>query len=252
MTRHRSSLPGLVVALSGLLFATGCGDGSPTQPTAAFLRKAEVSNFAITGSGALLGIGQTSQLTATMKTPQGVGTVTDLVTWTSADPNVATVDATGLVTAVALGTTTVKAKFDADEASLRIDVLEISGLSIGGSLALGAVGATSQLTLTGTWPGGITRSVAALATWSSSNPAVVSVTPTGLVRANAFGSATITATYLIKSASVNVIVAAPLTSVSISGNLSLTAVGETSTLSAIARFADNSTRDVTTEATWTS
>ena len=252
MTRYRSSLPGLVVALSGLLFAAGCGDGSPTHPTANYLRKAEVSNFAITGSGALLGIGQTSQLAATMKTPQGVGTVTDLVTWTSADPNVATVSATGLVTGVALGTTTVKATFDADEASLRIDVLEISGLSIGGSLALGTIGAASQLTLTAIWPGGVTRQVAAQATWSSSNPAIASVTLTGLVRANAFGSATITATYLTKSASANVNVTPPLTSVILSGNVNLTAVGQTSALTAIARFADNSTRDVTTEATWTS
>ena len=249
MTRNRSSLLGLVVVVS---FATACDDGSPTHPTAAFLRKAVVSDFTVYGNATLVAIGETSVLTATMRTPQGVGVVTDRVTWTSVNPNVATVSPAGVVTAVAFGTTNVKATFDADEATLRIDVLEISGLSIGGALAFTSIGATGQLTLTATYAGGIARQVAQQATWSSANPAIASVTPTGLVRANAFGSTTITATYQTKSASANVTVTAPLTSVLVSGNLSLTAVGQASALSAIARFADNSTKDVTTEATWRS
>ncbi len=257
MTRYRSSLlSGLVVVLPGVLLAAGCNNGSPTQPTSSFLKKAVVSNFTISGSGTLLGIGQTSQLTATMKTPQGVGTVKDVVTWTTVDSNIATVSPTGLITAVALGTTTVKASFDTDEASLRIDVLEISGLSVGGalvsnSLVFNAIGATSQLTLTATFQGGITRQVAPLATWSSNNSTIASVT-SGLVRANAFGSATITATYQTKSIAVNVTVTPTVASLSIVGNLPLTAVGQTIALTAIARFADGSTRDVTNEATWTS
>ena len=258
MTRYTLRLSGLVVVLAGVLLATGCENGSPTHPTAAFLRKAVVSDFNISGSGALLGVGQTSQLSATMKTPQGVGTVTDLVTWTTLDPNIATVSAHGLVTGVAIGTTSVKAVFDSAEAILRIDVLAISGLSVGGALvnntlAFTSIGATSQLTLIATWPGGITSQVAALATWSSSNPAIASVTSTGVVRSVAFGSTTITATYLTKSISVNVNVTPLVTSVLLSsGSLSLTAVGQTAALTATARFADASTKDVTTEATWTS
>jgi hypothetical protein len=257
MTRCTLPLSGLVVLLSGVFFAAGCDKGSPTHPTAAFLRKAVVSDFNILGSGSILGVGQTTLLAATMKTPQGVGIVTDRVTWTTLDPNIATVSATGLVTAVAIGTTTVKAVFDADETSLPINVLEISGLTVSGalvnnSLAFTSIGATSQLSLTATWPGGITRQVAALATWSSSNPAVASVTSNGLVRSVAFGSTTITATYLTKSISVTVNVTPLVTSVFLSGGLSLTAAGQTGFLTATARFADASTKDVTTEATWTS
>src|SRR6187402_3934748 len=121
MTRSTLRLSGLVVVLAGGLLAAGCDDESPTRPTAAFLRKAVVSDFNISGSGTLLGIGQTSQLSATMKTPQGLGTVTDLVTWTTLDPNIATVSAQGLVTGVAIGTTSVKGAFDSAEAILRID-----------------------------------------------------------------------------------------------------------------------------------
>ena len=257
MKRYTLRLSGLVVVLAGVLLATGCENESPTQPTAAFLRKAVVSDFNISGSGTLLGVGQTSQLAATMKTPQGVGTVTDLVTWTTLDPNIATVSAHGLVTGVAIGTTSVKAVFDSAEAILRIDVLAISGLSVGGALvnntlAFTSIGATSQLTLTATWPGGITRQVAQLATWSSNNPAIASVTPTGLVRSVAFGSTTINATYLTKSISVNVNVTPAVSFVTVSSGLSLTAVGQTGALTATARFADGTTRDVTTEATWTS
>ena len=71
MKRNTLRLSGLVVVLAGVLLATGCENESPTQPTAAFLRKAVVSDFNISGSGTLLGVAQTSQLAATMKTPQG-------------------------------------------------------------------------------------------------------------------------------------------------------------------------------------
>jgi len=250
-------LRGLVVVLPCVLSAAGCNNGSPTRPTPAFLRKAVVSDFNITGSGTLLGVGQTTVLGATMKTPQGVGNVTQVVTWSSLDPNIATVSPAGVVTSVGVGTTTVKATFDAQEASLRIDVLELSGLSVGGALVnnallFNALNVTSQLSLTATYPGGITRQVAALATWSSNNPAIASVTGAGLVRAIGYGSTTITATYLTKSISVNVTVTPALSFVSISGNVTLTAIGQTSALTAIARYADASTKDVTTEAIWTS
>jgi len=249
-------LSGLAAVLPCVVLAAGCNNGSPTHPSAALLRKAVVSDLAISGNGTLLGTGQSSALTATMKMPQGVGIVTSVVTWTTLDPNIATVSPAGVVTAVAVGTTNVNASFDAKEASLRIDVLEVSGLSVPGlasnSLVFNLIGATTQLNLTATWPGGITRQVANLATWTSNNPAIASVTPTGSVRAIAFGSTTITATYLTKSIAVNVTVTPAITGILISGNLPLTAIGQTNALTAIARFADASTKDVTTEATWTS
>jgi hypothetical protein len=58
-----------------------------------------------------------------------------------------------------------------------------------------AVGQTSQLTAKATLSNGTIQDVTALSTWSSSNPAVATVTSGGLLRVTQLGAADITATY---------------------------------------------------------
>ncbi|SDI41165.1 Ig-like domain (group 2) [Sinosporangium album] len=57
------------------------------------------------------------------------------------------------------------------------------------------IGATSQLAATATYPDTATRNVTAAAAWSTSNPAIATVSAAGLVTGVAAGTATITATY---------------------------------------------------------
>lgn len=64
------------------------------------------TSIALSQTTAELTAGETLQLTATVQ-PENATDRT--VTWTSSDPAIATVDATGLVTAVAVGTATVTA-----------------------------------------------------------------------------------------------------------------------------------------------
>jgi len=71
----------------------------------------------------------------------------------------------------------------------------VTGVVVTGNGALTSRNQTSQLTATANLSDSTSQNVSSTATWSSSNPAVVSVSSTGLVTAVSFGSATITANY---------------------------------------------------------
>jgi hypothetical protein len=74
----------------------------------------------------------------------------------------------------------------------------LTGLSVAPpTFTMPAAGATQQLTVTGTYSGGLTQNVTLNTglTYTSSNPAVATVSTTGLVETVANGTATITASY---------------------------------------------------------
>ena len=59
--------------------------------------------------------------------------MTKNVTWTSADPAIATVSPTGLATATGFGTTKITANFNGSEVTQQIDVLAATALTIAGT-----------------------------------------------------------------------------------------------------------------------
>jgi hypothetical protein len=69
----------------------------------------------------------------------------------------------------------------------------ITGLAVSPKPVTKTSGQTQQFTATATANDGSTGDVTSIVTWTSSNPAVVSITNTGLATANAAGTATITA-----------------------------------------------------------
>jgi alpha-tubulin suppressor-like RCC1 family protein len=71
---------------------------------------------------ATLGPGQTAQLAATATDAHGEPVADRPVTWSSSDPSVATVDASGLVTAVALGSVVITATADAMSGTSAVEV----------------------------------------------------------------------------------------------------------------------------------
>lgn len=86
-------------------------------------------------------IGATQQITASLKDQNG-NPISEMVSWSSGDPNVATVNASGLVTAVANGTTTVKASAGGVTASAQVVVAQAAGVvqKTGGDAQTGEVG----------------------------------------------------------------------------------------------------------------
>jgi Big-like domain-containing protein len=82
-------------------------------------------------------------------------------------------------------------------------------LRITGTLNLETVGATSQLEATATFNDATTKDVTGAARWTTSNPAVVTVSSAGLITAVDFGSSNVSAFYLGRSQSRAVTVTPP-------------------------------------------
>ena len=121
------------------------------------------------------------------------------VTWESSDPDVASVDENGTVTAISEGTATITATSDADDSLYDSCVITVPGTEepevLPESIALNQntaeLEAGDTLALTAEiLPEGADQSV----TWESSDPDVASVDENGTVTAISEGTATITAT----------------------------------------------------------
>jgi trimeric autotransporter adhesin len=67
-------------------------------------------------------------------------------------------------------------------------------VTITGNTAFTGIGQTAQLTVTATFSNGTSQTLAAHATWQSTNPAVATVSPSGLVTAVGVGQAVVQAT----------------------------------------------------------
>ena len=138
-----------------------------------------------------LTVGDVGQLIATV----GPENATDkTVTWTSSKESVATVDATGKVTAIAEGTATIKAKAGSISTTCIVTVkaatVAVTSVTLDKTeLALTVGDAAVQLTAT-VKPDNATD---ADVDWSSSDQSVATVDGSGLVTAVADGTATITA-----------------------------------------------------------
>ncbi len=125
-----------------------------------------------------------------------VSITTDKVSWSSTNPAVATVDSGGLVTAVGRGQTVLGATVGtADGRTLRgtavVTVVGVQAVAVEGTPASLLLGASAQLTARLTLDAG---AAAVPVNWSSSDPAKVSVSGSGVVTGVAIGTATITAT----------------------------------------------------------
>jgi len=166
----------------------------------------------------VLGITPTQQLTAATKDANGNPLSGRLVTWTSSNTAAATVNASGLVTAVAAGSTTITATSEGQSgtSSITVSLAPVATVAVGlNPSSITAVG-TSQATATTLDANGNTLTGRSI-TWSSSNLAVATVDAQGVVTALAVGTSSITAASEGKSGSATITVTpAPVASVSVS------------------------------------
>jgi len=189
--------------------------------------------------------GQTLQLNATVAPANATNRN---VTWRSSNTAIATVNASGLVTARASGTATITVNTVDGNRSVSVQVRvtqPVTGVSIAGAATRNLnVDQTLQLNATVAPANATNRNV----TWSSSNTAVATVNASGLVTARAAGTATIRVATADgnRTASVSVNVATPAaTSVTIAGAATRDIIiGDTIALSATVApaIADQSVR----------
>ncbi len=183
-----------------------------------------VSSVAISGGNFELKEGASKQLSATVAPSNATDRA---VSWKSSDTSVATVDASGKVTAVKAGTAAITATAGGKSASVSVTVkgedpvvpvqsVSISGTGVSGGKATINVGAGLNLNATISPSNATDQDV----TWISSDDSIATVSSTGSVRGVKAGMAVIMATVGGKSSSVIVTVkeAGPvLQSVAIAG-----------------------------------
>ena len=192
---------GLVTALavgSATITATSEGQSGVSVVTVVPLPPVVVASIAVIPGAPTMQLGGTQQLAATTRDASGNVLVGRSVTWTSANATVASVSASGLVTALAIGNATITATSEGQSGSSAVTVVAVPQAAVA-SVAV-TPGAASIL------PGGSQQFLATLrdaggtvldgraVSWMSSDPAVASISATGLVTAQAVGTATITAT----------------------------------------------------------
>ncbi|WP_337968096.1 Ig-like domain-containing protein [uncultured Flavobacterium sp.] len=152
-----------------------------------------VTGVTLSPTTATLLVGATQQLTPTVAPATATNKA---VTYSSSNTAVATVNASGLITAVAAGsaTITVTTQDGAKTATCAVTVnatnVAVTSVSLSPTSASLSVGGTQQLTPTILPANATNKSV----NYSSSNTAVATVNSSGLVTAVANGSATITVT----------------------------------------------------------
>ena len=256
------------VAVLGLLGAlAGCGndrrggDDTAVAPpaTAATLRSVEVTP---TNPGAAAGT--TVQFTATgVYTDNSTQNLTSQVTWASSNSAIAAVSNTagsnGLVTTAAVGSTTVSATSGSvtGTTTLTVTAATLVAIEVTPPAASVANGLSRQFVATGVFSDNSTQDVTSQVTWASSNPAVATVSEAagsmGLATGVGVGATTITASMGgVTGSTTMTVTPARLVSIEVSPAAASIMYASTRHFAATGVFSDNSTQDLTTQATWAS
>ena len=190
------------VDASGLVAAAGNGTATITATSGSVSGSAAVTVAQAVGAVAvspaaatLVARGDTVRLTAEATDANGHAVAGAEFEWSSSDVAVATVDASGLVTAAGNGTATIAATSGSVSGSAAVTVAQaVGGVAVSPAAAtLVARGDTVRLTAEATDANGHPV-VGAEFSWASGDTAVATVDSAGLVTASGNGTATITAT----------------------------------------------------------
>ena len=236
-----------ITATSGSIHATA----TLTVTVAA----ANLNSISVAPAASSIPVNTTQQFTATGAYSDGSSRdLTALVTWGSSAAAVATVDANGLVSGVAAGTTTISATLGAVSGSTTLTVNAPTIVSITVSpdgLTLG-VGIKQQYTATATYSDGSSQDLASGVTWTSSDNTVASIDNNGLATTVAQGTITITATVgSFSDTATLTVVPASLVSISVTPASPSIALGTDQQFIATGFFNDGSTQQLPS-VTWSS
>ena len=173
----RTLATGVMVALS----SWSCGS---TAPDAA----PQVATIIVTPSTSTLAINAQLPLQAQVQDGSGAVVPDAAVTWTVQDPKIVSVSASGVVTALAIGTSQVAANAlgKSGLATVTVTRTPVANVVLLPNKIDATVGSTTQLSAVAYDGAGNALSDRAI-TWSSSNQAIATVSTTGLVTAVAAG-----------------------------------------------------------------
>ena len=193
MSRQQTIVPVLtLLAIAG--WAVACGDGA-MEPSPPLLEPPRATTVAVTPATAeLTALGATVRFSAEVRDQNGQVMAGAAVTWSSGDGSVATVDASGLATAVGNGTAPITAAAGSVTGTAVAVVMQSAGsITVSPAADTIVIGDTLRLAAEAFDVNG-QRVEGAEFAWTSSDESVATVDASGLVRGIAEGTASITAT----------------------------------------------------------
>ncbi len=229
---------------SGLVTAAGNGEATITassgeaNATATLTVEQTAASVSVTPDATkLTALADTVLLAAEVLDRNGNVMTEAALGWSSSDTSVASADASGLVTAMGFGATTITAISGEVSVTVTLAVEQVEAIVsvIPDTVRLTALGDTASLEAEVRDGNGNVMAGADLA-WSSTDTSVVSVDSSGLVTAIGNGAAMITATSGEAGGTVMVTVEQSVATVTVTPDtMNLTALGESVTLTAEAR-----------------
>jgi len=172
-----------------------------------------LSSIAVAPSTSTTPLGLTQQFTATGLYNDGTSQdLTSAAAWSSAPLSVASVNATGLASALAQGSAGITASVGGvvGSATLAVGPPVLVSMSVSPASATVKKGASLQLAATGIYSDHSTINITATSQWSSLSPAIATVNASGLVSSVAPGTAAIRASYANLNATSTITVPQPV------------------------------------------
>lgn len=157
-----------------------------------------VRSLAVSPAAPQITVGQTRRLIVTPTADAGADT---RVQWTTSDAARATVDTTGLVTAITPGSATITVRsiavptVTASVAVTLLDIPRVRAVVLAPSVDSAEISATRTYTATVTADSGVARTL----TWRSSSPSIATVSASGVATAISAGSTSISARSTVDS-----------------------------------------------------
>jgi len=240
----------------------GLGLFSCGNPPATYSNGAILISIAVTPLSPSIATGVNRQFTAIgTYSDNSTQDISNSVTWTSSDTSKASISYAGAATAVAAGTTTIKAMLGSISASttLMITAQNVTLVSIAVTPANPSIAreTTQQFMATGTYSDNTTRDITNSVTWSSSSATVATISITagsrGLALAKSVGATTIAATAgtLSDSAALNV-TSATLVGVAVIPANAIITHGTTRQFTATGTYDNGTVQDITDTVIWSS
>ena len=229
--------------------------GSVTGTTTFTVLPATLVSISFSPASPSLALGTTQQITAIGLFTDGSTQNLGGVSWTSSDPTIATIDANGNLTTVAVGNVTITATLGSisNTVSASVTPATLASITVTPANPSIAAGNVQQFTATGTFTDSTTQDLTSSATWVSSAANVATVDGSGLASGLSAGTATISANFgSISGGTVLTVTPAQLLSIDVNPQGPTMAVGTTLQLTATGKYSDSTTPDISAIATWTS
>jgi len=248
------------VLIASILLVTllGCSGSSSSGNSGGGGGNATLTSLSVAPATFSMGVGSSQQFTAIGKNSDGSSSdLTSSVQWTSSNTSVASVGATGMVTGLAGGASTIAAMFGLIKGTATLDITNqgatLKAIAIIPTSATIPVNSAQQFSATGTYSDGSSRDITAQVSWSSSADAIATVSASGMVQGVKAGSATISASLAGIKQTMGVSVTAPTISfISVSPEGLTLPIGIRQQYVATATYTDSTSQDLVSGVSWTS